>query len=688
MLGQETCLVQKGGKVVMRIQTILAVTTLIMLLTSLTVFFIRLRPILVALKQSRAKNRLDRLGERLRSVITQVFGHQRLFQLRLAGMIHLFIFSGFIVLFLDIIESVVKVIHPSFSLGTILGTLVNLWVIIVLIGVGFAFYQRLVLKPKRFEGSNKHDAVFVLSLITVIVTGIVIHNSFFILLAEPVFGIDSAGNGHFLGHLLAQLWIFIGWDTPLMASIGYAIGYFMDIGGVLLFLAYLPGSKHFHVLSAVPSVFLRNLDRKTSLLEDHEHLNEQLAQGLAINDFKDFTWKDILDLFTCTECGRCQDVCPAYASGNPLSPKLLITDLRDALLKQLRRSDAEQGKPIAGEVISEETLWSCTTCRACEEACPVFIEHVPKIVGLRAALVEQGHVEERGQETFEHWVEQGNAYGENPSERPALQKKLGFQFKDARKEAVDWLWFLGDVASFDREPNVFKSIQALSELLKVAELDVGFLYSREVNSGNDALRMGEFGLFEELAKKNMAAMSEASFNRILTSDPHSYNALVNDYPKLGLKQPVYHYTQVLLELLQNERLKIKQNVKARVTYHDACYLGRWNGIFDAPRQIIQLCGAELVEMPRNRENSFCCGAGGGRFWMNEAGIEERPSEARIKEAVELEEVSYFVVSCPKDIVMYTAAVHSLGYEDQIKVIDIAEMVALAVGIPGIQLKAS
>lgn len=663
-----------------------------MALVSLTVFTIKMRPLMGAMASARPVNRTDRISERISSIIVQVLGHKRLMKIRLSGIIHLFIFSGFVVLFLDIIETIIKIMIPAFTLGTFLGVLVNIWILIILTGIVMAFYHRRVIKPERFKGSNEGDATFVLLLITVIVVGIVIHTSFYPLLAEPVFGVAVASNGHFLGNLLSNLWIAIGWDTPTIASVGYAVGYIMDIGAILLFLAYLPGSKHFHVLTSVPSVFVRDLDRPVGLptgaLVGYEKARKHAEEGMAIDSFEDLTWKDTLDLYSCTECGRCQDVCPAYNSGSVLNPKLIITDLRDALKEKLKDPTCETAQsPLAGNVISEEALWACTTCRACEEACPLFIEHVPKIVGLRAALVEEGTVESRAQETFKHWIEQGNAYAEKPSARPAVAKKAAMEFKDARKDAVDLLWFLGDVASYDTDPGVLRSIHSISALMTEAQLNVGLLYDGEVDSGNDALRMGEHGLFEQLSQENLVSMNEASFDRVVTSDPHSFNTLVNDYPQFGFDKPVYHYTQLLLDLVKDGSLEIKYSVNARVTYHDPCYLGRWNGIFDQPRELLELCGAEIVEMPRNKMNSLCCGAGGGRFYMNESSSGERPSESRIREAVELEQVTHFVVTCPMDVVMYSAATTALGYEDRIQVVDIAELVAEAVGLKKLRAEA-
>lgn len=660
----------------MDLQKILGILTILMAAVSVIIMLTKLTPILLSMRRARPDFRVDQIGSRISSVIVQVFGHKRLFRKRLAGIIHLFLFSGFVILMLDIIEAVGQIISPTFGLGFFVQVIIDIWLLLILIGIILAVYQRRVIKPERFEGSDERDGEIILGMITTILVGVFIHTSFYPLVAESVYGFEVTEDGHFIGMMLHNLWIALGLDTPLASSIGYSIGYIMDIGTILAFLIYLPSSKHLHVFFAVPAVFFRKMDPPGQLVPQ----DQTSGSFEEINKFEDFSWKDILDLYTCTECGRCQEVCPAHASGSPLSPKMLILDLRDAHLDQIRGKKAcDQNLQIAGNIISEETLWSCTTCGACMDACPVFIEHVPKIVGLRASLVESGLLEERAKVAMEGLIDTGNAYGKDSKLRPSWGTSVNYSFKDARQEEVDWLWFMGDVASFETDQSVINSVNSISSLLKAANLNVGLLFDGEVSSGNDILRMGETGLFEKLANQNMASLKEARFNRILTSDPHSYNALANDYPKLGLNKPVFHYSQVFLDLLNEGKLSVQSSLGIRATYHDPCYIGRWNGIYEQPREVLTRCGVEVVDMPRNRNESFCCGAGGGRMWMNEAGIQERPSENRIKEALTLPGVTHYVVSCPKDLVMYNAAVASLGVEDRIKVVDISELVLMAVG---------
>lgn len=654
----------------MNFRLALELLTIVMALAAGGIFAARAYAIWGVMKKTRPSVRWDRIPERLWSLVVHVAGHRRMFRITLSGILHYFIFSGFLVLFLDVVETVGEIFHPGFTLGPVLAPLVDVWVLLVAIGIVLAMYNRAVLKPPRFEGSDERDAYVILALIAAIIVGIVIHDSFYPVLAATVFHVpDPASHAHFLGAALLGLWRTLGWTSPTAAMVGYTVGYVLDIGVVLAFLAYLPYSKHFHIFLAVPNIFFRSLRPKGEVLP------QVPAESTPVRSYSDFHWKDVLDLFTCTECGRCQAVCPAYAAGQPLSPKMVILDLRDALVSRMAAGSEGDPPPLAGGVIQPETLWACTTCGACQEACPVFIEHVPKIVGMRAALLEDGVVDPNAQKVLMAWDRQGNSFAQPARKRPAWAKELSVPLKDARKEAVDWLWFVGDFASFD--PRVQGLTRLVAQLLTEAQVDFGILYESEVNAGNEALRVGELGLFEALAEKNLAALESAQYQRIFTTDPHSLNALKNEYRKFGFERPVFHYTEAFLDLLNAQKLSLRP-LGVRATYHDPCYLGRWNGITEAPRELIRRLGVDLVEMPRHGANSFCCGAGGGRIWMDESGITERPANQRIREALALPHVPYFIVACPKDVSMFSAAAASMGVEDRIRVVDVAELIGAAV----------
>jgi Fe-S oxidoreductase len=325
-------------------------------------------------------------------------------------------------------------------------------------------------------------------------------------------------------------------------------------------------------------------------------------------------------------------------------------------------------------------------CNACVEICPVGIEQAPIINQLRRRLVEDGELDSNLQSTLEVIHKSGNSFGENKRKRGRWTNELDFEIPDARKQPVDVLWFVGDYASFD--PRSQRVTRSLARLFHESGVDFGILYDGERNSGNDVRRVGEEGLFEMLAEANIETLSGCEFNRIVTSDPHSLNTLRNEYPALGGEWTVTHHTTLLLELIDSGRLPVANRLVYTVTYHDPCHLGRMNGEYDAPRQILARLGCVLVEMPRNRDNSFCCGAGGGRIWIPDRPGAERPSENRIREAVSLPHVELFVVSCPKDVTMYEDAIKTSGNADRIELRELTELVEEAmVGTPAVAVPA-
>jgi len=451
----------------------------------------------------------------------------------------------------------------------------------------------------------------------------------------------------------------------------------------IAFVAAIPYTKATHMISSWASlIFKARLagKRRPSIPADRQD------QRAGYATLADFSVTHLLHLDACTKCGKCHEVCPARATGRPLSPRDLVLELREqsnAALEQdsfggvlgllMHGSDGGSAAPIVGEdKIRPETVWACMQCNACVEICPVGIEQAPIINQIRRGLVEEGEMDANLQSTLQVIHKSGNSFGENKRKRGRWTQELDFEVKDARKEPVDLLWFVGDYASFD--PRSQRVTRAIARLLHEAEVDFGILYDAERNSGNDVRRVGEEGLFEALAEENIATLSGAEFNRIVTSDPHSLNTLRNEYPELGGSWPVVHHTTLLLELIESGRLDVAGRLSYKVTYHDPCYMGRFNGEYDNPRRIMELMGCELIEMPRNRDNSFCCGAGGGRIWIPDEPGAERPSENRIREALSVGEVDFFVVSCPKDVTMYEDAIKTTGSADRIELRELTELV--------------
>ncbi|MDE2159456.1 MAG: (Fe-S)-binding protein [Burkholderiales bacterium] len=482
-----------------------------------------------------------------------------------------------------------------------------------------------------------------------------------------------------------EVWTF-SWWTPVSALIAAALRPSVDAATAgmlraglwwfhgllaLAFIALIPRTKVKHIFTAGASLLLRD-----PLAAQRLPKADAQAKTVGYAKITDLTWKHLLSLDACTKCGRCHEACPARAAGAPLSPRDVILSLRefanDALEKQALPEAAEldiHGKDI-GQVFME-TLWSCRTCMACVEICPVAIEHVPIIVQMRRKLVEDGEMEPILQKTLQALHKNGNSFGESRRKRAAWTKALPFTIKDARKEPVDLLWFVGDYASFD--PRNQKVTQAFARLLHARGVDFGILYEGEGNAGNDVRRVGEEGLYELLAENNIALLRNCGFRRIVTTDPHSLNTIRNEYPEYGARHEILHYTELLAEWLADGSLAPGRRLSRRVTYHDPCHLGRYNKVFEAPRAVMRAIGCDLVEMPRSRDNSFCCGAGGGRIWIPDPVGQDKPAHLRMREAAVLDGLETFVVACPKDLTMFEDALKATGNEGRFVVRELIEL---------------
>lgn len=639
----------------------LQLTLGLLVLLAGTVFVFRFYRVLAPVLRAPAVQRFDDPVTRAAFVAAEVGLHRRLLHKWWSGVLHLFVFTGFIVLFSAIVQSFGAGLIPGFSLAPIGGTtwialLQDIFVVLILTGVVMAAWQRAVMKPKRFEGSNTSDAWIIYALVLAVAGTMLMEFASHIVTAGVWSGWRPVSGA------IAQAMTAAG-VTAAQAETAEHVFYWLHIAAVLTFLMYIPGSKHRHIFTAIANIYLRNHGPKGQLPPAR-------VDAPGVSHIDQFNWKHKLDLISCTECGRCQEACPANAAGMPLSPKKVIMDLRDHMF------DREAGRchetPLIGGVIAPETLWACTSCRACLDVCPVHIEPMTKIIEMRRSLVEDGAVEPMLQDALASLQRNGNSLGKPGRQRAKWTKDLSFKIKDARSEPVDVLWFVGDYASFD--PRVQRITVKVAETLHAAGVNFGILFDGEHNSGNDVRRVGEEGVFEMLARHNIDVIDTCDFKRIMTTDPHSLNALRQEYKLFGRDYDVVHYTQLLLELIEAGQLTLDTGKATTVTYHDPCYLGRYNGGFDAPREIIRRAGHSLHEMGRCRENSLCCGAGGGRIWMDDSMAVERPSENRIKEALALGDVKMFVVACPKDTVMYTAAVQNLGASEQLVVKDIIDLV--------------
>ena len=465
--------------------------------------------------------------------------------------------------------------------------------------------------------------------------------------------------------------------------------WWIAIGLIVVFLPYFIISKHVHIM-------LAPLNLAFAKQGERGHLDPAAPPNAApetvpgAGTLADLAWPRMLDAYACIMCNRCQDVCPAHNSMRPLSPSALEINKRYWLNANFTAfAGGAASPPLTEFAISPEAVWACTTCYACVRVCPVGNEPMADIIDIRRRLINDGAELDGGvQSTLEKIGKTGNSFGQAARTRGKwAQTGLDFTVKDARKEPAEYLWFVGDTASFDAR--VQEITRMVARVLNSAGVDFGILYDGEQNSGNDVRRVGEEGLFEQLAEKNIATMSKCSFERVITTDPHTLNALKNEYPDYGGKWDTIHYTRLLAQLIEAGKIKLTKQLDYRVTFHDPCYLGRYNKGFNPPRALIQATGCEFVEMPRNKENSYCCGAGGGQIWMGETPAGERPAENRIREALAALDTHssngagaqkfLFVVACPKDVVMYTDAVKTTGNEGKIEVRDVIQLVAEAMG---------
>jgi Fe-S oxidoreductase/cytochrome b561 len=617
---------------------------------------------------------------------------------RLAGWAHRGIFFGWIVLFAGTVvlgfdSDFTKPVfgwdyfRGNFYLGykealNLLGTALLLGVLVMMVRRGVLRPRKLdYARPDRQAGEAQFerrvyrvgDWAFVSILLVIALTGFVLEGVR-IAMDHPGYGATQFG-----GWVAAQALAGVGHAT--LAGLRHGLWWFHGLLAIA-FVASIPYTKAAHMLTSFLSLSLRDpLAGKRLRQIPPERASEPAGYG-ALEDFSPL---HLLQLDACTKCGRCHVACPANATGRPLSPRDVVLELHEqstvalgGVLGALMSGRSDDGGysptgPVVGhDGVRTETVWSCMQCNACVEACPVGIEQAPIINQLRRRLVEEGELDSNLQATLQVIHKSGNSFGERNRRRGRWTEELDFEVKDVRREPVELLWFLGDYASFD--PRSQRVSRSLARLLHQAGVDFGILYDAERNSGNDVRRVGEEGLFETLAEHNIAAISECQFERVVTTDPHSLNTLRNEYPQLGGEWEVLHHTQLLLELVTAGRLTVSERLSYRVTYHDPCYLGRHNGVYETPRELLRALGCELVEMPRNRSNSFCCGAGGGRIWIPDQPGQERPAENRIREAVALPGVQLFVVCCPKDVTMFEDAIKTSGNAERIELRELTELV--------------
>jgi Fe-S oxidoreductase len=640
---------------------------------AVTLFTRRARARLDVVRAARPAHRTDDPARRARRELSDVFGQRKLFQKALPGAMHASIFWGFLILLPTIVEAMLAVVDPAWTLPYLghaawFAFLQDVFATLVVLGVGVAFYIRKVQRPDRFRGSHMQEADRILLMILGIVTTLLLWNATRISL-----GYADHPNAMPVANLLSNL--FAGGRRTEVAE---RILVWAHLLLVLGFLTYLPRSKHLHILTAAPNVYLaKNAPRGylEPLRIDIESADADVRLGAAVAT--DLSRKQVLDLYSCTECGRCQEVCPAWATGKPLSPKLLIMALRDQVVAEAPAILAAAGggvvelQPLVPNAVTDEVVWDCVTCGACVRECPVDIEHVDTIVDLRRNLVmaesrfpPEAAAMLRGVENSE------NPWGQPAAARTEWASGLdGLRVLQPGDPPPEVLFWVGCAGAFDERAKT--TTRSIARLLTAAGVDFAILGPRERCTGDPARRMGHEYLFQMLAEQNVQTLNGAGVRTIVASCAHCFNTLANEYPDYGGRYEVLHHTELLARLVRDGGLRATASASGSVTYHDACYLGRHNGRFDAPRDVIAAAGAAAVEMPRNRERSFCCGAGGARMWMEESG-DARINDMRFAEA-EATGAGTVAVACPYCFVMLDDAAKAKG--SSVRVADVATLLA-------------
>ena len=586
-----------------------------------------------------------------------MLGQRKLLQRLGPGLMHAFIFWGFLVLFPTIFMASAAIVDreswlpersPLFWLEEQgwYAFLVDLFAVLVLAGVAAAFWIRKVQRPRRFEGSHLGEADLILALIAGIVTSLLLWHATLIALGLNPWPSDWSPVSDALSSLFGD-----GTATEALERV-FVWAHVLIILG---FLTYLPHSKHLHIATAALNVFFARTRARGRLEPLDFEAEDEAVMRFGAGTAADLTWKQMLDAMSCTECGRCQDACPAYATGKALSPKLLVMGIRDQLFADgpavLSGGDLS---PLVPTAVTDEVVWDCVTCGACVEVCPVSIEHVDHIVDLRRSLVMVDSNPPADLETMLRDVERnGNPWGKPQTERASWTDGLDVRVLEPGDPAPEILYWVGCAASFDERART--AAISTTKLLLAAGLDVAILGPRESCTGDPARRSGNEYVFQSYAQANVETLNEAGVTKIVASCPHCFNTIGNEYPDFGGRYEVMHHSELLAELVREGRLSPAAGSET-ITYHDSCYLARHNDVLAAPRELVGRIGRPL-EMARSGKQTFCCGAGGAHMWMEERGTQINEERAREAAATGAETLA---VACPFCTVMLDDGVRQTG----------------------------
>jgi len=633
--------------------------------------------------------RFDHIFLRIKNLLLIWLGQIRQPRYMLAGVLHIAIFFGFLILSIRSCSLVIVgfadgFILPGFSglTGDIYNFFKDYAATIVLVACIVAAVRRGVLKPARYAVPEKYghdhtaEAVFVLGIISTLM----ISESLFEA-SEIVYETRHTGSVHFLAPL-SLVWIFRA--ILASASSGFLQGlhiimYFVHDLTFFFFLCFLPMGKHFHVITSIFNVFFMRVKKGNIKPVMHGVSDEQLddLESFGVKKLEDFTWKHMLDFYSCADCGRCSDQCPANAVSRPLSPRFITIKARDLIFKNYPMSGKiYKSKLLVEDIYTQDEVWSCTTCGACEQECPLGIEYIDKIVDLRRGMVDEGMVPQSLQKPLKALEKRGNPYGKMEKKRADWAKdkefKAAYTIKDlsSKKSKADTLFFVDSITSYD--DNLQDIARRTSIILEKAGVDFGVLGKKEKDSGNEVLRFGEEMLFQDLKEQNIEAVEASGVKQIVTADPHAYNALKNDYG--NALPPVKHISELVAQKISTGELDLKPcaDPDKIYVYHDPCYLGRHNNLYEAPREALDsIDGLTRVELEKSRDRSFCCG-GGGLMLFYEPEEETRMGVLRVNMAAEAG-ASVIVTACPFCLVNIQDAIKVAGKEGEIEAVDFTEL---------------
>jgi Fe-S oxidoreductase len=643
-------------------------------LAGIIIFGIIIRKYIKLLLKFRKLDRSVDIAGGISRSIKFVFGQKRLLDDPFSGAAHFSVFWGFVIICFGTINFFGKGFWGGFNIPVLYGLLrtpflflLDLFSFLVIFGILAFVFKRYLIKPKRLTQSSGA------ALILILIFGLMV----FDLLSD---GFNMAAQqavapGSFIGAYLATIF----WSLPQETSVFWA--HFFWWAHFLFFMAilnYVPLGKHMHIFSSLFNVFLANPKSGTALTKpDLEH-----AESFGITKVEEHTWKDYLDGLSCTECGRCQDACPAYNTGKPLSPKNIIMQLRHHAEKKAPHLFSGKTdkftEDLVKEVITEEVIWACTTCYGCQRACPLFIEHIPKLIDYRRSLVlNEGAISTQGGQALKNMEKAGDPWGLGQAARADWHKGLPVNLIDEKPES-EWLFWVGCAGALDAR-NV-KVSQATVKLMNTAGIDYAILGAEETCTGDSARRLGEEYLFQTMAAANVEMLNSRKVKKIFTNCPHCFNTLKNEYPAFGGLYEVHHTHELLAELIKSGELKIDTaRIKndrlandGQIVFHDSCYLGRHNGLYAPSRYLIDLIG-KRIEMKRHRDNSFCCGAGGARMWLEET-IGKRINIERTEEALATGAPT-IGVACPFCMTMLEDGIKAKDKAETNRVVDITELLA-------------